>query len=244
MDTPATAKHRNLSEVQLLAGLSDAELRQVEEGTSMSRCERGRVFFAPEDSPGSIWFLKEGRVRLYRRTTDGKQLTVAMLDRGAVLGESALLGQSHAGVYAEADEDCLLCVMPVERLRALVVSVPRIGLNLLEHVGQQLKRSQELAEEVAYWSVKRRLAKALLDLDDRYGHPTMGNGRVINRHITQAQIAELIGSTRETVAELLGTLRRQDVIAARGRRIIIRDSDALREWVERGERYREVQRAS
>src|SRR3712207_8812113 len=54
---------------------------------------------------GTIYFLKEGRVRLYRRTPEGKQLTVAVLDRGAVFGESRLIGQNHAGVYAERSEE-------------------------------------------------------------------------------------------------------------------------------------------
>jgi CRP/FNR family transcriptional regulator len=194
----------------------------------MTRCERGKVFFRPEDTPGTVYFLKEGQVRLYRQTNDGKQLTVALLDRGSVFGENTLIGQSHAGVYAEAAEECLLCVMPSSSLKELVARFPQIGLNLLEYVGTRLRRSQELSEEVAYWSVRRRLARLILEFDERYGHPTLGGGRIINKTFTQAELADMVGSTRETVAEMLGALRKQGILGQRRRRIVIEDHAALK----------------
>lgn len=236
MDINEPSKHEYLSESLLFAGLNDAELREADAYSAMTKCERGKVFFAPEDMPGTIYFLKEGRVRLYRQTPDGKQLTVAMLDRGAVFGESSLIGQSHAGVYAEAVEHGLVCVMPAARLRELIQRFPQVGVNLLEFVGQRLQRSQELAEEVAYWSVSRRLAKLILDLDERYGHPTMGGDRIVNKRFTQAELAEMVGSTRETVAELMSQLRKQEIIDLRRRRIVILDEDALRTMLQRSGR--------
>ena len=94
------------------------------------------VFFSPQDSLGTIYFLKEGRVRLDRRITERKQLTVAVLDRGAAIGESSLIGQNPAGVYAEAVEQCLLCVMPAGHLEVLISEVPQVGINLFRVVGQ------------------------------------------------------------------------------------------------------------
>jgi len=226
-DQPARDKHVYLEESQLFHGLSNRELERVDELASMTQCERGKVFFSPEDSPGTIYFLKEGRVRLYRRTPEGKQLTMAMLDRGAVFGESSLIGQSHAGVFAEAEETCLLCVMPAGHLRQLIAEVPRVGLNLLEFVGQKLQRSQELSEEVAYWSVKRRLARLLLDLDERYGHPTLDGGRIVNKTFTQADLAEMVGATRETIAELMSSLKKLEILDTKRRRIVIRDRAAV-----------------
>lgn len=225
-------KQEYLQENQLFAGLSDDQLREADEFSAMTRCERGKVFFRPEDSPGTVYFLKEGRVRLYRQTSDGKQLTVASLDRGSVFGESALIGQSHAGVYAEAAEECILCVMPSANLKDLIARFPQIGLNLLEYVGTRLRRSQELSEEVAYWSVRRRLARLILELDERYGHPTLGGGRIINKTLTQVELADMVGSTRETVAEMLGTLRKQGILGQRRRRIVVEDMAALQSLLE------------
>ena len=225
----AEIKHELLQESHIFEGLDDKQLQRVDELTAITQCERGKVFFSPEDTPGTIYFLKEGRVRLYRRTPEGKQLTVAVLDRGAVFGESRLIGQNHAGVYAEADEQCLLCVMPAGHLEVLIAEVPQVGLNLLRFVGQRLQRTTELAEEVAFWSVRRRLARTILELDERYGHPTMGGGRIVNKTFTQADLAEMCGSTRETVAELMSALKKQGILGTRRRRIVIEDRDALQQ---------------
>jgi CRP/FNR family transcriptional regulator len=223
----AVIKQELLQESHIFEGLDERQLRRVDELTAMTQCERGKVFFSPEDTPGTIYFLKEGRVRLYRRTPEGKQLTVAVLDRGSVFGESRLIGQNHAGVYAEADEQCLLCVMPAGHLELLISEVPQVGLNLLRFVGQRLQRTTELAEEVAFWSVRRRLARTILELGDRYGHPTMGGGQIVNKTFTQADLAEMCGSTRETVAELMSALKKQGILGTRRRRIIIEDHEAL-----------------
>ncbi|MCW2925006.1 MAG: putative transcriptional regulator [Thermoleophilia bacterium] len=225
-------KHELLQESELFGGLTDKQMQRVDDLTAVTQCERGKVFFSPEDTPGTIYFLKEGRVRLYRRTPEGKQLTVAVLDRGAVFGESQLIGQNHAGVYAEADEVCMLCVMPAGHLETLIGEVPIIGLNLLRFVGQRLQRTTELAEEVAFWSVRRRLARTILELDERYGHPTLNGGRIVNKTFTQADIAEMCGSTRETVAELMSALKKQGIITARRRRIVIEDRPALERLLE------------
>jgi CRP/FNR family transcriptional regulator len=233
-DTKARAilKHEHLQENEVFEGLSDRQMQRVDELTSMTQCERGKVFFSPEDTPGTIYFLKEGRVRLYRRTPEGRQLTVAVLDRGAVFGESTFIGQNHAGVYAEADEHCLLCVMPAGHLEVLISEVPQVGLNLLRFVGQRLQRTTELAEEVAFWSVRRRLAKTILELDERYGHPTMGGGRIVNKTFRQSDIAEMCGATRETVAELMSAMKKQGIIGTRRRRIVIEDRAALEQLAE------------
>lgn len=227
-------KQQYLSESQLFAGLSGRELDLVDQLSAMSSCEHGKVFYSPDDIAGTVYMLKEGRVRLFRQSPDGKKLTVAVLDRGAVFGENALLGQSFTGVYAEAAEPSLVCVMTSDRLRELIALVPRVALNLLEIVGQRLVRSQELAEEIAYWSVRRRLARLILDLDERYGHPTLDGGRVVNKVFTQNDLAEMVGSTRETIAELMSQLKKQDILGARRRRIVLQDRPALEQIVAGG----------
>lgn len=202
-------------------------MKTFEGMTAMTSCERGKVFFSANESPGAIYILKEGSVRLFRRDEEGRQLTVAILDAGSIFGESSLLGQSHANVHAEALEECLLCVIPTHQMRELIKQFPQIGLNLLEHVGERLRRSQELSEEMAYWNVQRRLAHQLELLAERYGHPSMLGGTVINKVFNQIDLAEMVGATRQTVSELMNTLTRDDIITIRRRKIVIRDAEAL-----------------
>lgn len=224
------AKLEYLHDSQLFAQLTDEQMRAVEQATAMTHCERGRVFFSPEDIPGTVYVLKAGNVRLFRREHDGRELTVAMLDSGSVFGESSLLGQSHAGVFAQAIEDCVLCVIGADRMHALIHEFPQIGLNLLVHVGAQLRRSQELSQEMAYWSVQRRLGARLRELADRYGHPTLDGHVIIERRFTQSELAEMVGASRQTVSELMGVLAHRGIIETRRRRTVVLDARALAQF--------------
>ena len=90
------------------------------------RCERGKVFFSPHDAPGTIYFLKEGRVRLYRRTPQGKQLTVAVLDRGAVFGESRMIGVLRRVRDMRGELDSLTVPVRVTKRRSTLSSVSHL----------------------------------------------------------------------------------------------------------------------
>ncbi len=234
-ETTATgSKEAYLRESRLFAGLPHADVRKIESLTTMTECHRGRVFFAPEDAAGTIYVLKRGRVRLYRCDDRGHTLTVAVLGAGSIFGESALLGEAHPGIYAEAIDDGLVCVIPSAEMKALIKRFQQIGLNLIEFLGERLLRSQELSEEMAYWPVNRRLAHELLLLKDRYGRPSLTGGSIIGEKFSQTELAEMIGSTRQTVSELMGALADRGIIAIRRRRIVIRDEAALRDLSEHG----------
>ncbi len=103
-------------------------------------------------------------------------------------------------------------------MKALIKRFPQIGLNLVQFLGERLLRSQELSEEMAYWSVNRRLAHELLLLKQRYGHPSLAGGIVIREPLTQSDLAEMVGATRQTVSELMGMLSRRKIISIRRRR--------------------------
>lgn len=225
--TGGSASNR-LDESELLAGVGARERNQVTALAVTRSFASGQLFYSPDDENGAVYVLRSGRVRLYSITEDGKRLTVALLDPGAVFGENALLGRATAGLHAEADEDVVADVLPAERMRELVQRVPRIGLNLLQLVGDQLHRSHELAHQVAFWTVDRRIVRLLIELDERYGHPTLSGGRLINRVFTHTDLAEMVNARRETVGEFLKQLRNDGIIETRKRRIVINDVAALR----------------
>jgi CRP-like cAMP-binding protein len=93
---------------------------------------------------------------------------------------------------------------------------------------RQAARAGWLATTVAYWSVERRFAALLLQLDARYGHPTLAGTRVLDRSFTQETLAAMIGVSRKAVVTTLAALRRQGIVSSRGRRLVLEDVDALR----------------
>jgi CRP-like cAMP-binding protein/tetratricopeptide (TPR) repeat protein len=216
----------------LLAGLSARERTLLMSHTARVPFKRGRVFFEPDELSGTVYLLRRGRVRLYRSASEDKQLSVAVLDAGEVFGEAALVG-AGAGLGAVGIEDGEVAAIPTGQLRLLLEQVPRLAVNLLRIVGQRLDRADQLAEQIAYASVRQRLARLALELDDRYGRPTLDGRRVIDQSFTQGELATMVGATRKAVAVLIGELRRDGVIDLRGKQLVLVSRPALAQMAER-----------
>lgn len=216
-----------LCESQLFAGVGDARLGELCDRAVVSTVERGALVYGPFDTSDVLYVVAQGTVRLASADPDGRQLTLAIIDRGSVFGEGALLEEGAAGVFAEAIEHCRIYSIPADQLRAMIQREPDVGVNLLLSVGSRLRRMQELSHELAYWSVHRRLAHQICMLAERYGRPTLSGDVMVARVFTHAELADMVGATRQTVSECIATLMRLGILERRRRRIVVRDRPAL-----------------
>ncbi len=95
-----------LSEVALFAGLSDEDMQAIGHATTMTHCVRGQQILSPDDPPDRIHIIKKGRIRVYRMSPDGKQLTLDIYEKGTILGDMSVLGQDRLPeAYAEAIDE-------------------------------------------------------------------------------------------------------------------------------------------
>jgi CRP-like cAMP-binding protein len=219
---PAT-KLGYLQKVDILAPLSPEEREWVAANTAMVTCERGRVFYTTDEAGEVIFLLKHGRVALFRLTPEGRKLTVATLEAPTFFGEMGLLGQGMYGCYAEADTDCLLCVMSRADMQALIRRNPEVGLRLLAVIGGRLLDRERELEDLAFRGVPSRLAGLLLREADAYG-------TVVGR--SHQELAERLGTYRETVSQVLGRFRAEGLVAVEPKRIRLLDPDGLRSYAD------------
>lgn len=216
-----------LSELTLFAGLSPSDIEAIGHATTMTRCVRGQQVLAPDDPPDRIHIVKAGRVRLYRMATDGKQLTLDIVEAGTILGDMSMLGQDRVPeAYAEAVDDGVICTMTPDELRRLIERYPVIGVNVIQHLSRRLAAAEAQIEAMAYRRVDQRLARRLLDLARRFGVPA-GEGTRIETRLTQQELAELVGTTRETLAHTLADFRRRDLLDTERHLVVIRDAERL-----------------
>lgn len=217
------AKLGHLLETEIFRPLSEPEKTWLAESTTMVSCERGRVFYTP-DEPGEVVFiLKRGRVDLYRIAADGRKLVVATLGPHTIFGEMGLLGQGMYGCYAEATADSLICVLSRADLQALIRRNPEVGLRLLNELGNRLRQRDDELEALAFRGLPARLATLLLREADMYG--------TINGY-THQDLAERLGTYRETVSQLLGRFRTEGLVSVEPKRIRLLDPDGLRAYAE------------
>ena len=216
-----------LSEVDLFQNLSEREVAELDRLTTITSVARGKVFYQPEDVSEVLFLLRQGRVQVYRISAEGKKLVIATLGPGTIFGEMALLGQQMHHAFAEALDDCVILVMSRGDLERLILERPSVGLRLLEISGQRLRNAERQLEEMAFKSIPARLASLLLRLsEDR------GNAEIVG--LTHQDLAEMIGTYRETATQVLNDMKVQGLIEIGRKRVRIADQARLRELAEPG----------
>jgi CRP-like cAMP-binding protein len=226
--TDAELKAGLLREVDIFAGLSLDQLREISRTLPMTTCHSGGLVTSPDDDGERLYLVKHGRVRLYRLTPDGRQLTLDILDKGRIVGRMSWLGQELNEVYAEAIEDAVVCTFTPDELRRLIDRFPSIGLNMIRYLSDRLAASEREREVMAFRSVEQRLAARLVELAERFGDPG-DDGVAIDARLTQQELADMIGTSRETLATTVSSLRERGVLEMQNQRVVIRDMDRLRE---------------
>jgi len=192
-------KMRYLSELAVFQDLSPREMEELNRITTMSTVQKGRVFYRPEE-PGEVLFiLKEGKVQLYRISPEGKKLVITTLGSHTLFGEMALLGAKMHNTFAEAVEDCLICVMSRNDLERLILSKPQVALRILEITGRRLRDAEERLENMAFKGIPARLASMLLRLAEEQGS-SGDQDRVRAQVIAERQ---LLAEVKEEALKLL-----------------------------------------
>ncbi len=209
-----------LQMVDIFQDLTEAEIEEIDRATTMSSCRRGRIFYMPEDTSEVLFLLKEGRVQLYRISPDGKKLVIATIGPGAIFGEMALIGQGMHNTFAEATEDCVLCVMSREDVERLLVTKPKVALRIFEALGTRLRETETRLEEIAFKGIPARLSSLLLQLADERGSDTITG-------MTHQDLGEQIGTYRETATQTLNAFKADGLIDIGRKRIRILDREGL-----------------
>jgi len=213
-------KMKYLSELNVFQDLTPREMEELNRITTMSTVSKGRVFYRPEE-PGEVMFiLKEGRVQLYRISPEGKKLVITTLGPHTLFGEMALIGAKMHNTFAEAVDDCLICVMSRSDLERLILNKPRVALRILEITGKRLREAEERLESMAFKGIPARLASLLLRLSEEQGSDTIVG-------LTHQDLAESVGTYRETATQVLNDLKSQGLIAIGRKRITILDAEGL-----------------
>lgn len=211
--TVDAAKVAYLSATDLFQDMDERSLEQIERGTAMTSCQRGTVFYTPGETGEVLFILKAGRVNLYRMTAEGKKLVTA-----TVFGEMSMIGQGMVDSFAEAAEDCTLCVMSRVDVERLIKEQPSVSLRLLELLASRLDAAEERLADVAYKSVPARIATTLLRLAGDDNAPV---------RLSHQDIADMVGTYRETATRILNELRADGLIELKRMLIEVVQPDGL-----------------
>lgn len=212
-----------LSNIHVFRDLTPNELMQMDRQVTMSTCRPGKIFYMPEESGEVLFLLKKGRVQLYRLAPNGKKLVVATLGPGAIFGEMSLVGQGMHNTFAEAVDECVLCVMSRSDVERLIQEKPEVAFRFVEALGNRLTQLEAHLEDIAFKSIPARLAALLLKLDQEQG------GRQTVTGYTHQDLSEMLGTYRETITQTLNDLKADDLISIARKQVVLLNMPRLRQ---------------
>jgi CRP/FNR family cyclic AMP-dependent transcriptional regulator len=231
--TGAEETARLLGRVPLFSGLSERDLHQLAEVAVPRAYLHGESIFREGDSGDTCYIVRSGRVRVTRRHSDGRVITLAELGTGQMFGELAMFDNEVRSASVEAIEDTRALALLAGDMRRLLLSHPEIGVKMLAGLAERLRAANERLTRQSFQTVAGRVASTLLGQVEarRADGAAADNGTPVLIEATQAQIAQLAGASRESASRFLAKLERAGLISTGRGKVLVHDPDALRNYI-------------
>ena len=214
-----------MSEVDIFSDLDDQEMAAIAAAAPMRQFAPGELLYSPPQPMETLFILKQGRVRIFRVSRDGRALTTAIITPGTIFGEMLLLGQQMHDNFAEALDKVTVCVMSRSDVQRFLLSDSRIAARISEILGNRVSQLERRLSDTVFKSVPQRIATTLCLLAGQEPRRLLGRG--IQIQLTHEQVAALAGTSRETTTKILNEYADQGLVHLGRGRITIADLPRL-----------------
>lgn len=217
--------------VPIFAALNSFELIDVLEKIVQKEFQKNEMIFSEGGTAKTLYFVNEGKIKLYKYTKDGKEQILHILSEGDFFGELNLLKESEYGFNAQAIGKCKICTLSKYELKDILLSKPKIAIKILEVMGERLSKIENLAQNLARNDIDARFSYLLLDLAEKHGEVELDNIN-IDLPINREEMANYIGVTRETISRKLKKFESEGLIKVVGtKKILILDKEGLNNYI-------------
>jgi CRP/FNR family cyclic AMP-dependent transcriptional regulator len=233
-----------LARVPVLSTLMTEDLERIADLAVPRAFEPGQVVFREGDASDTCYIVRSGRARAVREHSGGRTITLATFGPGDIFGELALFEDERRSATVEAIEQCSVVAVLGPDMRRLMVEHPGISARLVIALGRRLRETNERLSRQSFQTVQSRVAVVLSELvaqelaaeegdqenGEQQGERERGDGDVLVT-ATQADLAQLAGSSRESASRFLAVLERAGVISQGRGRLVVHDREALQQYV-------------
>lgn len=217
----------HLRKIPLFANIAPTKLDELIPHVELREIPRRQVIYLPGDPGDQVYFINGGRVKTSKVTRDGKELTLAYRGAGQVFGELAVVDGSPREEMAEAMKNAIITELPVEVFRELLMGDAALCFEFMAELGKRRRSLETKLEHLVFKDVQAKLAALLLELGEEYGQEN-DVGLQIGLKITHQEMANLIGSTRETISLTLAQFKKRKLLDMNGRTVVLLDLEGLR----------------
>ncbi|MBI3193593.1 MAG: Crp/Fnr family transcriptional regulator [Ignavibacteriae bacterium] len=212
----------------IFEGMEESQMKKVEKMTAMSQINKHRPIYFPEQPSTTIYFLKEGHVKLSRLHEDGREVILDVLGPGELFGELSIVDDEGRKEIAEALDNVLVCTISKADFEELINYNPSMNLQLTKWIGLRLRKFEEKVSELAFKDVTKRIISFLVRYAESFGKIKSGVVSV-KSFLSQEEIAHLTAASRQTVTTVLNDLKSQGLIDFSRKDFIIKNFDKLRQ---------------
>ena len=211
-----------LQSVSIFWDLNENDLGHIADKMVAKHFENGNYIFLEDSEGEQCFFVLEGGVKVTRLSKDGREVILAMLNEGDFFGEMSLLDGESRSANVIALEKTKVLTLDRNDFIAVVNDYPQIAVQLLKELARRLRKSDRQIASLSLSDAEKRIALCIIRFADEQG--VIQNGKVsIPKTPIQQDIANMAGTSRETVSRALGLLEKEDLIERDGRELIILD---------------------
>jgi CRP/FNR family transcriptional regulator len=215
-----------LGRLPLFAALDPESAASLEAAMTTRSVPRGHEVFREGDAGDRLFVVIEGKVKVWRSAADGRENLLAVLGEGEMFGELSLFDPGPRTASVSAVTDSRLASLDHDDLRPLLFDRPAVASQLLRALAQRLRRTNESLADLVFTDVPGRVAKALLDLAEKFGTEE-ADGTRVQHDLTQEELAQLVGASRETVNKALSEFASRGWLRLEGRTVLLIDRGRL-----------------
>jgi CRP/FNR family cyclic AMP-dependent transcriptional regulator len=216
-----------LRRAPLFEGLDEESARALRRQMTEVKLSRGEHLFLEGDQGDRLYVVLDGKIKLTRAATDGRESLWSVLGPGEMFGELSLFDPRPRTSTASAVTDATVAALGDEALRPWLMDRPDVSMHMLRALARRLRRANDVTADLVFTDVPGRVAKNLLDLADRFGERDNA-GLHVHHDLTQEELAQLVGASRETVNKALADFAARGWLQISARSVLILDTERLR----------------
>ncbi len=212
--------------VPLFATLSDSEFKSIEHIFLVRNYQRNQVVFLEEEAGNYMYIVLSGKVKVTKSTANGKETILAIHRQGDFFGEMALLDGKTSPATVSAMEDCRIVSITSGDFHRFLMTNDKVVQQIIQVLCSRLRHVWGQIQSLNYSTADARIRGGILQLSRKHGVAD-ARGIIIDLKITHQELAEMVGTSRETVTRTLARLQKKGIITMDQRRIILLSPRAL-----------------
>jgi CRP-like cAMP-binding protein len=223
---PAKNEEDAVKKAPLFTALDDASAASLRASMTDVKLSRGQVLFKEGDEGDRLFVVVDGKLKLGTTSNDGRENLLSILGPGDMFGELSLFDPGPRTATATAVVDSKLLALAHDQVVGWIKEHPQVSLQLLGRLAQRLRKANDVLSDLVFADVPGRVAKAIIELGQRFG-TQKPDGLHVNHELTQEELAQLVGASRETVNKALADFATRGWVKLEPRAVIILDYERL-----------------